>query len=478
MIPMHIANCVAAYKTGDPQRLLYPTDSQGLRCGVDHSVRDKPNLFFFDLTKCASPTVIATGCPTPQICVEKCPDHDFLAKPYLLTRQNLEKLKQDLICKYEVNKVAIKTYDEVATLIKDNKCAAWYMASTPLLNRCFAGLANFLGGKRNISYELSTLDGDTTNVPKYSLVTSTTAQYSVTTDPFISSLEDPQDSPDRFRTLIQSARDNFADQSSSLILQFGERLLQDMTASWPLIFAGLCEAALLSFVYIIIMRWIAAPMVWISLIGLIVLLSYGIYACHERWQSLDSFSQSQLPTPQVSDVFNGNFESYFMVKETWLVLMIICCVLLTVVVLITLFLRSRLRIAIALIREASQAVGSAMSTLFFPIVPWLLHLGVLTFGVSVLLFLASSGTKEYRVAGYRNSSCNCPAYKDGVTCDVQTFDTECRLASGFAQHCSNVVCTFYTYRTDPYIGWFHTYNVIGFFWAAFFVSAFGEMVLA
>ncbi|KAF4528128.1 hypothetical protein B566_EDAN016331, partial [Ephemera danica] len=96
-----------------------------------------------------------------------------------------------------------------------------------------------------------------------------------------------------------------------------------------------------------------------------------------------------------------------------------------------------------------------MSTLFFPIVPWLLHLGVLTFGVSVLLFLASSGTKEYRVAGYRNSSCNCPAYKDGVTCDVQTFDTECRLASGFAQHCSNVVCTFYTYRTDPYIGWYH-----------------------
>jgi len=96
------------------------------------------------------------------------------------------------------------------------------------------------------------------------------------------------------------------------------------------------------------------------------------------------------------------------VKETWLVLGIVALVVLVVVVLITLFLRNRLRIAVALIREASKAVGATMSSLFFPLVPWLLQICVLSFGLAVMVYLASSGNPVYRVNGMANGNCLCP----------------------------------------------------------------------
>lgn len=52
---------------GDPQRLVNPTDSNGGVCGYDTQLKDRPYLLFFDLTRCASPTVLTNGCPTPQV---------------------------------------------------------------------------------------------------------------------------------------------------------------------------------------------------------------------------------------------------------------------------------------------------------------------------------------------------------------------------------------------------------------------------
>lgn len=49
-------------------------------------------------------------------------------------------------------------------------------------------------------------------------------------------------------------------------------------------------------------------------------------------------------------------------------------VLLLIFVLLLLFIRTRISIAVALIDESSKAVGHMMSTLIFPIFPFLLHL--------------------------------------------------------------------------------------------------------
>ena len=64
---------------------------------------------------------------------------------------------------------------------------------------------------------------------------------------------------------------------------------------------------------------------------------------------------------------------------------------------ILIFLRKRVKIAIELIEEASIAVGHMMSTLFFPLVPFVWQFLIIVWFVLVAVFLASSGVAEYKI---------------------------------------------------------------------------------
>jgi len=61
---------VSAFIHGDPNKLLAVLDSRGLRCGLDAEVRNKPYLFYFDLTRCVEPKAVVSGCHTPQVCLQ------------------------------------------------------------------------------------------------------------------------------------------------------------------------------------------------------------------------------------------------------------------------------------------------------------------------------------------------------------------------------------------------------------------------
>ena len=54
------------------KQLIHPTDSTGQICG-NGTLKDRPYLLFFDLTKCLNPAVLTLGCPTQQVCVKECP---------------------------------------------------------------------------------------------------------------------------------------------------------------------------------------------------------------------------------------------------------------------------------------------------------------------------------------------------------------------------------------------------------------------
>lgn len=65
------------------------------------------------------------------MCVEKCPDTDFAASYYLTGSKDLNQLKKQLICKYEVDLSKINSHAAVKDLIDKNECAAWYIHSRP-----------------------------------------------------------------------------------------------------------------------------------------------------------------------------------------------------------------------------------------------------------------------------------------------------------------------------------------------------------
>jgi len=58
---------------GNLAELLQPTNSRGEVCGQANQT-GKPFLLYWDLTRCAGISTDVGSCPTPQLCVEECPN--------------------------------------------------------------------------------------------------------------------------------------------------------------------------------------------------------------------------------------------------------------------------------------------------------------------------------------------------------------------------------------------------------------------
>ena len=61
----------------------------------------------------------------------------------------------------------------------------------------------------------------------------------------------------------------------TLLLQLAERVFQDFTKCWPMVLIGLAAAMLVSLVWILMMRFIAGFMVWLSILAALALQAVG-----------------------------------------------------------------------------------------------------------------------------------------------------------------------------------------------------------
>ena len=66
---MRLNNCktsLSLFQDGNPELLMYPTNSTGQICGQGENA-ERPLLFFQNLLVCASMSSLVNGCPTPQV---------------------------------------------------------------------------------------------------------------------------------------------------------------------------------------------------------------------------------------------------------------------------------------------------------------------------------------------------------------------------------------------------------------------------
>lgn len=59
------------------------------------------------------------------------------------------------------------------------------------------------------------------------------------------------------------------------LLQFGQQVVEDISNSRFSIFLGLLAAMVASLIFIVLMRWIAAPILWFSILGALTALGVG-----------------------------------------------------------------------------------------------------------------------------------------------------------------------------------------------------------
>ncbi|KAK5968703.1 Choline transporter protein 1 [Trichostrongylus colubriformis] len=415
---------------GDGERLILPTDSFGRRCGgyqVNlYNFTDRPYLYYFDITKCISYSTALGGCQTPQMCVAHCPSKYFsylqLQNPTISPTEFRDTIMSSLYCLDDVNKNAITSFGILRNYVQQQKCASYTVKSAPVLGRCvpeiLIGAADTINNlqKGNASLDtLKTMFGDDGSIPPDKLV---------------------NDSERYIGEVVNS---------EGVIT----KIVHDLSKSWWQILTLVLAAGVFAFLWTVILRVLGGLMIWTSILCIIGVLGAGCAYSWFKWTKL-------VKAGAVDDYsFQPIFSVYFEMPTTWLVVAVIASAALLIVLLVLFFVQKRISIAVALIEESSKAVGHMMSTLLFPIFPFVLHLGVIALWGTIAIWLASSGVEACRRNDGSNTTCDC---------STRTQDSTCVLLG--------------LVREENTIFWLQVYNLFAFFWMMCFISALGDISLA
>ncbi|CAF3313153.1 unnamed protein product [Rotaria socialis] len=444
---------VFAFKEGDPRQLLYPTDSFGNLCGTGEHV-ERPYVYFFDWTKCIKslnvPANILSGrpfvCPTTQVCVQKCPSKTSYYK--------FENYAANRVCKYDVDSSEVD-YD---ILVQEGRCASYVIDSKPLFGRC-------------VPRQLESLTNSIIEVPDG------TGNNSIVFD---SSGQPLNGSKLELgvKYLVELLN----------VKQISAMLVEDFTTSWKYILIAFAIAAVVSFVWIVLMRWFAKPLVWLGIILFIVLLAVISALSFLEFIELRKKNGNQILT-EFKFVTDANY--YKSLPITWLVIAILSTILLVISILIFFVIFKRLRIALAILQEASKAVSYNVFSLLWPFIPFILHIGVFVYWAIVTVYLATAGKPIYRIALNDTENANDARYGD--ICNPKEFDY---------LNEANAACVFWEYGYDPKVDLDSVLNGTGkhfksfisfvnqnqwlpqvfsafmFFWLTAFVVGLSELVLA
>ncbi|CAM9338575.1 unnamed protein product [Lampetra planeri] len=221
--------------------------------------------------------------------------------------------------------------------------------------------------------------------------------------------------------------------------------------------------------FIVLLRFLAGIMVWVIIVMVILVIGYGIFHCYMEYTALKEEPGADVTLQDLG--FQMDFSVYLQIRQTWLAFMIILAIVEAIIILLLIFLRKRLLIAVALIKEASRAIGHVMYSLFYPLFTFLLLAVVIAYWAVTAVFLSTSNEPVYKV--FSENDCS----HSRETCDPANFSTNPVKAT-----CPDSKCLFAFYGGETvyhkYLIGLQFYNVFLFFWCANFVTALGQMTLA
>ncbi|XP_057683877.1 choline transporter-like protein 4 [Corythoichthys intestinalis] len=431
----YLAVGILAWLYGDPRQVLYPRNSTGWFCGIGPN-KNRSSLFYFNILKCAtSVNVMAAAlhgfqCPTKQICVEKCPTEFSAVGPL----DYAKKPKDVFIQSFCLPSLDLSTTEMTVQQIVDQElCPFFTVPTTSVLRRCLPDVEKLVDMPPSFSNipGLKPSINDTSNIIKNST----------------------GDILDSF-----GARDIVV------------RIFEDFASSWPWIVLALFLAMVLSMLFLLLLRYTARVIVWVLIFGVLCAGAYGIWHCYWEYTNYKGLSAS------ITNIgLNSNF-GFLEVQETWLAFLIIISVVEAILILVLIFLRSRILIAIALIQESSKAIGVMMSTLFYPLITFLLLLVCVLYWGTTALYLATSGGAVYKVVALDATTDECLRINGTLDCDPQTFNT-----SDYPT-CPSATCIFLKYNAEGLfqenIFNLQIYNALAFLWIVNFVIALGQCTLA
>lgn len=429
-----------------------------------------------------------------------------------MKNRDFEYLKSRLICRTELDKETIYSKQDIERAINENRCARYYIKSQPFLNRCmfefsdqlceilpsvlFRTRRDLLPGNVTQMEELR-LQAMALTMPNTAMArvaAPQTVSKQAAVEEKIGQCRRQQLNGAVIKEKMMQTDTRLAKMVGNLVAHFtngtheaqqlGEEIVEDLVNSASVVLLVLLFTLIASLVFISLMRWLAAPILWFSIFGVLIGLLAAIYYSIKQY-----IFWRDTPTVPLHD-FNLQRKVQNLLQEprTWLYLSIFVGVCFLIIFLLVIVLRKRIRIAIALTKEGSKAVSTVISTVFFPIFSWVLYIAAIAFAIGVGLYLGSIGKLSFRMVRritdsgqVTNESCVCRGlainYTVGASCDPNIFQQYC-YTNLLRDPCVQTTCSFLEIDNPPLVRWSMAYNIFGFLWLSFFISAFSDMVLA
>lgn len=193
-----------------------------------------------------------------------------------------------------------------------------------------------------------------------------------------------------------------------------ELVLEDLSNTYSKILIIIAVAAIATFLWILLLKYNAKLIIWLSVFSLPVILSIGAFYSIRTYINLhkgngldgEDLLSSEEDQPQnlsfdkaLQTILTAELLSYVRNETLWLVLSIILCIILTASVIILHSLRSRVTLSIALIRQASKAINGVKSTLVFPIIPRAFGIAAIVYGIMISLLIIAASHPTYHYVG-------------------------------------------------------------------------------
>ncbi|XP_030884357.1 choline transporter-like protein 5 [Leptonychotes weddellii] len=386
---------LVAWVHGDPRRVAYPTDSKGHFCGQKGTPNElKCMVHHFELVVCTSKSWLSHVEFPPlcsfssQICVSKCPEK-FLTYMEIQFRYRTNKhywMYYSQFCKSPF----VKPAKTVTQVLLDDDCPIAIFPSKPFLQRCFP---DFTTKNGTLTVGNKTIFEDGSGKTRNAVELRTAAN--------------------RVNKILDARA-------------IGMKVFEDYATTWYWILIGLTIAMLLSWLFVILLRFTAGFLFWVFMVGVIGIIGYVIILC---------------------------------LLEVFIILMLI-------------FLRERIRISIALLKEGSKAIGYLPTTLIYPVLTFIFLSICIAYWAVTAIYLATSGVPIYKVISPERT-----CKHENTTCNPEIFNT-----TEIARVCPGAQCNFAFYGGKSlyhqYVPTFQMFNLFVFLWLINFVIALGQCALA
>lgn len=369
-----------ALAMGNPLRLAYPTDYEGNMCGRmgNRNLTDRPYLYFpIDFTTVLNPVRLYDAKDTG-ICVSQCPNTTIPVPRYDdidITTLDVDMAVDGVICNYDFDNLTGTFQGLIQWSSTEGGCFLSMFPTTSVTRRCLPDLPAI---RDTGILELNTATAAAVNTTVFA----------------------------------------------------GEMLTEgawEIYNAWAVILISVALCIFLCFVYVFAMRIFVAPVTYITIIMVqLVLAGGGAYFTYSgHWW----IQEAETPTETK-------------VGRTILGFGIALCCLAGIYFLLLLWLLRRIRFAIQIIKEASKTLLKMPSLLCFPVVTFSLVAALSVYAVIIAAFLGSA-TRDVTLSSEQLSGSLTGYFNQSIT--VSRYDNTLR--------------------------WFELYHVFGYFWGNAFIVA-------